>query len=174
MSQELPYSAIFPIEVTAFDPSPVDTIQFDWVVRADGEEATFTTDAPDRTSRVEGFLLGLDGRLEVEITARDDDGGSTRQQLVFTEFKGDYNSDGLVDAADYTVWRDSVGITGPGTVSDGNRDNLVDRADYEVWEQNFGNRFVLQTTAVAVPEPLSLVLLLAVVPFTQPLRSRRS
>ena len=26
---------------------------------------------------------------------------------------GDYNGNGVVDAADYTVWRDSLGQTGP-------------------------------------------------------------
>ncbi|MEM8864875.1 MAG: PEP-CTERM sorting domain-containing protein [Planctomycetota bacterium] len=50
----------------------------------------------------------------------------------------DYNSDGAVNAADYTVWRDSLGQTGPGLAADGNGDEVVDIVDYENWKTNFG------------------------------------
>jgi hypothetical protein len=54
---------------------------------------------------------------------------------------GDYNGDGVVDAADYTVWRDTLGST-----SDlrANGDNMggsvgvIDQADYEFWRTHFG------------------------------------
>jgi hypothetical protein len=53
---------------------------------------------------------------------------------------GDYNSDGVVDAADFTVWRDNQGsATIPGTGADGNGDGLVDQQDYDVWRSQFGN-----------------------------------
>jgi hypothetical protein len=52
---------------------------------------------------------------------------------------GDYNRDGIVDAADYLVWRDSQGVAGPGLVADGNRDGVVDSSDYLVWRTHFGN-----------------------------------
>ena len=39
---------------------------------------------------------------------------------------GDFNEDGQVDAADYTVWRDSSGQVGAGLAADGNRDLHVD------------------------------------------------
>jgi hypothetical protein len=51
---------------------------------------------------------------------------------------GDYNQDGLVDAADYGVWRDNLGQTGPELRADGNRDNVVDAIDYDIWRNNFG------------------------------------
>ena len=59
---------------------------------------------------------------------------------------GDFNGDGTVDAADYTVWRDGLGT------------NFV-QADYGVWVANFG-----ATTSVSsnsVPEPNSILLLLS-------------
>jgi probable HAF family extracellular repeat protein len=82
------------------------------------------------------------------------------------ELAGDYNDDGYVDAADYTVWRDQVGgdallnrgagITGP-----------VGTEDYEVWKRNFGESLVsgtgfrsagpLSTTA---PEPCGFLIAL--------------
>lgn len=51
---------------------------------------------------------------------------------------GDYNSDGLVDIADYTVWRDAFGQSGPGLAADGNRDGLVDQTDFELWRDHVG------------------------------------
>src|SRR6202007_2157730 len=50
--------------------------------------------------------------------------------LVFVAdgLPGDFNHDGIVDAADYTVWRDSLGQTG-NVAADGNEDNVVDMAD---------------------------------------------
>ena len=50
----------------------------------------------------------------------------------------DYNGNGVVDAADYTVWRDSLNQMGPGLPADGNRNGVVDQPDYEFWKLNFG------------------------------------
>lgn len=50
----------------------------------------------------------------------------------------DYNGDGSVNAADYTVWRDSLGQTGDGLPADGNGDGTVDGIDYDNWKNNFG------------------------------------
>ena len=53
---------------------------------------------------------------------------------------GDYNEDGLVNAADYTVWRDALSDTvPPGTGADGSRNGLIDQADYDIWAANYGN-----------------------------------
>jgi autotransporter-associated beta strand protein len=53
---------------------------------------------------------------------------------------GDYNADGTVDAADYTVWRDTVGST---TMldADGNGDHVVNDLDLNVWKSHFGESF---------------------------------
>jgi hypothetical protein len=52
---------------------------------------------------------------------------------------GDYNNNGVVDAADYTLWRDNLG--GPATEL-ANRDPLntgvISNADYTSWVANFG------------------------------------
>lgn len=49
----------------------------------------------------------------------------------------DYNGNGTVDAADYTVWRDSLGTMGPGLPADGNGSGTVDDTDYDNWVVNF-------------------------------------
>ena len=76
---------------------------------------------------------------------------------------GDYNDNGAVDAADYTVWRDTLGQTGEGLAADGSVNDLVDDDDYVVWKTNFGVTAVSSSGADAhaiVPEPTSLALLI--------------
>lgn len=74
------------------------------------------------------------------------------------QLDGDFNFDGAVDAADYTVWRDTQGATGPGLVADANGDGVVDGLDYAVWQGNYGA--TLAGGAGAVPEPASVVVAL--------------
>ncbi|MEM6855626.1 MAG: hypothetical protein AAF593_14560, partial [Planctomycetota bacterium] len=63
---------------------------------------------------------------------------------------GDYNLNGEVDAADYTVWADSFGST-TDLAADGNGDGVVDAADYTIWADNFGAGSA--TAPAVVPEP---------------------
>ncbi|TWT37626.1 Rhamnogalacturonan endolyase YesW precursor [Posidoniimonas corsicana] len=51
--------------------------------------------------------------------------------------EGDYNADGLVNAADYSVWRDTLGST-DSLAADGSRNGVVDQADYDLWRSNYG------------------------------------
>jgi hypothetical protein len=53
---------------------------------------------------------------------------------------GDYNQDGVGDAADYVLWRNTKGQTGTGLPADGDGDQTVDEADYDLWRTNFGRR----------------------------------
>ena len=58
---------------------------------------------------------------------------------------GDYNFNGVVDAGDYTVWRDTLGSTtdlradGSSAMTPGAPDGVVDEFDYAWWKANFGN-----------------------------------
>lgn len=67
---------------------------------------------------------------------------------------GDYNGDGVVDAADYTVWRDNEGsdlLLG----ADGDGDNSVGAGDYAVWSASYG---AAPPPTLSVPEPTAAVL----------------
>jgi beta-glucanase (GH16 family) len=55
-----------------------------------------------------------------------------------TGLLGDYNKDGIVDASDYTVWRNELGQSGIGLAADGSGNGTVDQSDYNVWQANFG------------------------------------
>jgi hypothetical protein len=85
---------------------------------------------------------------------------------------GDYNRDGVVDAADYTVWRDNVGSTCvPCSGADANCNGFVENGEYQVWKDNFGRNISGSagsgSTAIsAVAEPTALqLLILALVAF---------
>ncbi|MCA9260542.1 MAG: hypothetical protein KDA61_15120, partial [Planctomycetales bacterium] len=47
---------------------------------------------------------------------------------------GDYNGNGSVDAADYTIWKDSFGQSGQDLAADGNGNGVIDAADYTIWK----------------------------------------
>ncbi|MEQ8848525.1 hypothetical protein [Botrimarina sp.] len=75
---------------------------------------------------------------------------------------GDYTRDGVVDAADYTLWRDHVG--GDNNWLGGNGDDagassgVVDHSDYGYWASRYGQ---LEGSR-ATPEPAGAVLLACV------------
>ncbi len=76
--------------------------------------------------------------------------------LISDGLTGDFNRDGTVDAADYTVWRDQLGQTG-NLAADANEDNVVDDKDYAFWKGNFGLSESSGAGALAsVPEPTTL------------------
>jgi autotransporter-associated beta strand protein len=75
---------------------------------------------------------------------------------------GDYNRNGTVDAADYTIWRDTLGST-TDLRADGNDNGVIDQADFGVWKAHFGEHAGSGAGSAAtstVPEPATWVLLL--------------
>jgi autotransporter-associated beta strand protein len=75
---------------------------------------------------------------------------------------GDYNGDGTVNAADYTVWRNNLG--GDGSILGTNRDpansGSIGEDDYNSWKSHFGEMGPGSSSlgAAGVPEPASFVL----------------
>ena len=78
--------------------------------------------------------------------------------LAYLTPHADANLDGNVDAADYVVWRKSLGQRGLGLAADGNFNNRVDAADFEVWRGHFGQMSEPSATGptsanASLPEP---------------------
>lgn len=108
--------------------------------------------------------LDGDGVLELAVGADGDDIGSTNRGavhvlfmnangtvlsssyqvstslLVHSGLPGDYDSGGVVDDQDYTVWKAAFGTTvsTAGLGADGNANGIVDAADYTVWRDHLG------------------------------------
>jgi hypothetical protein len=74
--------------------------------------------------------------------------GGNQIALKTTALPGDFNLDGSVDAADYVIWRKTLG----------------DPANYDLWRANFGNHSgsgsMLGDGNQAVPEPAGGVALM--------------
>lgn len=98
------------------------------------------------------------GVREVTLSTPESSGGlvlaADSVRLVITaaaEASGDFTGDGLVNMADYTVWRDSLGTlpAARGTATDANGDALVTDLDYLIWKQQFGSTAAAAELAVA-------------------------
>ncbi len=63
---------------------------------------------------------------------------------------GDYNNNGVVDAADYVLWRNGGPLQNDPTPG-------VQPADYDAWKANFGKIPGSGSSLTAVPEPTTIV-----------------
>lgn len=82
---------------------------------------------------------------------------------------GDYNGDGAVDGADYTVYRDTLGselLLG----ADGDGDDIVDAGDLAAWAAAYGGP---AAPATSIPEPSSLAVGIAAVALASPRRQAK-
>lgn len=86
---------------------------------------------------------------------------------VVSRVATDYNHNGVFDAADYVVWRETLGQTGANLAADGSGpsgipDGVVDQLDYDYWRAHFGEVVASAATAslanigTAVPEPTTI------------------
>src|SRR5262249_36008005 len=106
---------------------------------------------------------------------------STANQIrLQVEFKGDFNNDNVVDAADYVIWQKFNGQSSASnmyTRGDANGDKTVNAADYAIWRANFGKSITVAGSGISpslsVPEPASIVLALSALGFFGCQRRRR-
>ena len=85
---------------------------------------------------------------------------------------GDYNGNGRVDAADFVLWRKTLGST-TDLRADGDGDLSIGNGDYTVWRQNFGNPPGALGASFAVPEASSFALCIVSFAFNRVIRRRR-
>ncbi len=120
----------------------------------------------------------LSGLEDIDFEVRREGGPADRTYDQIVNFvgtsiavDGDYNADGFVNAADYTVWRDALGqdITLP---NENATPGSVTQEDYDVWVSNYGSSAGV-AIAVSVPEPSTTLLTLASVGALAGLGGRR-
>lgn len=160
------------LDATSFNGLGDDTGYTDWSVGGgsnaerliDGNFASVGTDSTIAIGET-GLSLGVgfNGALQAEdltFTWTDSLGRYFDARVVYTGdfpdiLQGDYNNDGMVNLADYAVWRNNLGST-VGLPNDPTP-AVVDAADYTVWKDNFGASAASSVSGVAaVPEPAGI------------------
>ncbi|MBB6428387.1 hypothetical protein HNQ40_000193 [Algisphaera agarilytica] len=148
------------------DPSVTETLSsdglFDWVTGETfvisesnvGMPLEFRLGRRERDAQLDAFIFHMDSDLT---------SGELDALLEAMVISGDYNLNGTVDAADYTVWADSFGST-TNLAADGNGNGVVDAADYTVWADNFGAGGTNISGQLQIPEPGGLAVLILVLP----------
>jgi hypothetical protein len=115
------------------------------------------------------FVFGTPGS---SVSAEDDAAVPWVEQQL--NIPGDYNRNGVVDAADYVIWRKTLDspVSPQGSGADGNSNGFVEAGDFTFWRENFGraSQILVNTGSGAgafeshlsgtVPEPASAWLLL--------------
>jgi hypothetical protein len=80
--------------------------------------------------------------------------GSGTFAPVAAAVPGDYNANGIVDAADYVIWRNTMGQIGSDLAADGDGSGTIDGGDYDFWRARVGATSGSATASnAAVPEP---------------------
>jgi len=106
------------------------------------------------------------GQEDVMFRYRDVDGNAFKDveptYVTGGGVAGDYSGNGIVDAVDYAIWRDNLGLSvsllneNPGAVTPG----VVDTEDYLFWKSRFGATSGAGAVQSVVPEPSSFGMLL--------------
>ena len=112
---------------------------------------TLTEEVLDKIDRI------VDSAISNWERMTDERGSLVNKSAIPAPTPGDYNQNGVVDAADYTLWRDNLGTTNvlPNDALGG----TIGQGQYTQWKTNFGNTNGTGSTS-SVPEPASLVLAL--------------
>ena len=125
-------------------------------------EHTLTGLAPDGTTQVR-VGLRVDDLIDNFVPGQDFATANFDDFSLIAVLAGDYNENGIVDAADYTVWRDHQGQNftltneNPTAATPG----VVDAEDYAFWKSQFGAAAGSGASSLAsVPEPATLLLIL--------------
>ncbi|WP_425398749.1 PEP-CTERM sorting domain-containing protein [Aeoliella sp.] len=132
---------------------------------AEGHLTTFTT-FDNTTSLSLGNIFNTatapgDRDLTLRLTTSSGEEFDALVEYVSTAgVPGDYNGDGTVNLADYTVWRNNLGAADESALNNNGDGGGVTTSDYSYWKQRFGNTAgALATSPATVPEPTTLAML---------------
>jgi hypothetical protein len=115
--------------------------QYNWMITYQGNIAWTDPDT--------GALGSIDGTGGIDVVL-------VGQSSVSASLLGDYNDNGVVDAADYVLWRNN-----PTSLdNEGASPGVVDQADYTFWRTQFGKSAGggAALVAAAVPEPGTMMM----------------
>ena len=102
----------------------------------------------------EQMLTGLTGTFQIRIP---DVSVVTLLLAPVQGLAGDYNGNGVIDAADYTVWRDALEVGG--TIPNDPTGGVAEPEDFDYWRSHFGDSAGNGAAIAAVPEPAAACML---------------
>jgi hypothetical protein len=144
---------------TGWDPSPNGTSNLLSEVNLSGFESLALNE-----SLALGSAFSVGGMPDLRFFYAAPGDGALEEgfvEYVSGGLLGDYNGNGKVDAADYTIWRDTLGQSVPdGTGADGDYSGSIGPGDYTVWKTNFGlgsGSGGGALGAAVVPEPCAIL-----------------
>jgi uncharacterized membrane protein len=78
--------------------------------------------------------------VSLQLVTNPTGGFTTLVAATLVGSSADYNANGIIDTADYVVWRKTLGATGLPAYSgaDGDGDTTIDEGDYGVWVADYG------------------------------------
>ena len=82
-------------------------------------------------------------------------------QVVDQLSSADFDVDNDVDGIDFSIWQRGFGTGDTFAEGDANGDNQVDDLDLHIWQMQYGTDLSATAFARAIPEPISLALVLA-------------
>ena len=108
----------------AFQPGAIDTQQVLHLAAGLGG-----------ANRIRGWI----DHVEFWDHAVGDEEVAALSNVTASALPGDYNRNGAVDSADYTVWRNNLGTAVAfGDSADGTGNGLIELDDFALWKANFG------------------------------------
>ena len=119
------------------------------------------------TDTIDEFLLGGFSRAvgthgaigsDADFESAQITGNGLLSVTSFTGLAGDFNGDGTVDTADYSLWLVNIGAAAGTFVNDPNA-GTIGQAQYNTWKTNLGNTAPGDSVGnVPVPEPAVILL----------------
>jgi hypothetical protein len=124
-------------------------------------QSGFTTLGPGAALNLGSLYLGGSQDLDFSFLLMGEE-EATPGHVLYEAFslgepiQGYYNGNGVVDAADYTLWRDNLGALNESAINNNGDGGGVTASDYTYWKARFGNTSNPGAGSLAtgaVPEP---------------------
>lgn len=140
-------------------------------------QSGWTTLAPGASFNLGKLYLGGAQDLQLAFLLKGQENatpGHVLYQAATGGVPGDYNENGIVDAADYTLWRNnfngsSTALKNRNPLNSGN----INQADYTFWKQRFGSTSGSGSISAHVPEPATCWLLVVALGLVAASRGQR-
>ncbi len=148
-------------DASAFDPGRLDFVLYTDSAVSIGKKFVLNTVTMSASDRAAAGLQTYDVTSDNSGVTYDHLPLVVDFRLPPPHLPGDYNSDRVVNTSDFNYWRTRFGSAD--AAADGNGNGIVDAADYVVWRNSIAASVGSSGIGTTVPEPASNLLCIALV-----------